>query len=84
MFEVFTANAIKVDKHAKQGTCFLQGSTYLFEVLSWKTILSQPYVGVVGMSKGRQILLLGILVQRLHHNSKKFWTNYQVLSFFGG
>ena len=29
-----------------------QGSTYLFEVLSWKLILSQPYVGVVGMSEG--------------------------------
>ena len=32
--------------------CFvinLQGSTYLFKVLSWKFILSQPYVGRVKM-----------------------------------
>ena len=32
------------------------------------------------MSKGLQILPLGILFQRLHH-SIKFWTKNQVLSF---
>ena len=36
---------------------------------------------VGGMSEGLQILLLGILFQRLHHNNTKFWTKNQVLSF---
>ena len=38
-------------------------------------------LGVGGMSKGFQILLLGILLQQLHHNNTKFWTKNQVLSF---
>ena len=33
------------------------------------------------MSEGLQILLFGILFQRLHHNNTKFWTKNQVLSF---
>ena len=33
------------------------------------------------MSEGLQILLLGILFQRLHHNNTKCWTKNQVLSF---
>ena len=39
------------------------------------------HLGVGGMSKGLQILLLGILFQVLHHNNTKFWTKNQVLSF---
>ena len=38
-------------------------------------------VGVRVMSKGLQILLLGILFQRLHHNNTEFWTKNQVLLF---
>ena len=33
----------------------IQGSTYLFEVLSWKFIFSQPYVGWVKMKTAQQI-----------------------------
>ena len=38
-------------------------------------------LGVGGMIEGLQILLLGILFQRLHHSNTKFWTKNQVLSF---
>ena len=33
------------------------------------------------MSEGLQILLLGILFQRLHQNNTKVWTKNQGLSF---
>ena len=33
------------------------------------------------MSEDLQILLLGILFQRLHHNNTKYWTKKQVLQF---
>ena len=38
-------------------------------------------IRVGGMNEGLQILLLGILFQRLHKNNTKFWTKNQVLSF---
>ena len=33
------------------------------------------------MSEDLQILLLGILFQRLHHSNTKYWTKKQVLQF---
>ena len=36
-------------------------------------------VGVGGKNEGLQILSLGILLQRLHHNNTKFCTKNQVL-----
>ena len=38
-------------------------------------------IGVGGVSEGPQILLLGILFQRLHHNNTNVWTKNQDLSF---
>ena len=38
--------------------------------------------GVGGMNEGLQILLLGILFQRLHHSNTKVCTKYQLLSFW--
>ena len=38
-------------------------------------------VGVGGKNEGLQILSLGILLQRLHHNNTKFCTKNKVLSF---
>ena len=44
-----------------------------------KLLLEYLKLGVGGMSKGLQILLLGILFERLYHNNTKFWTKKQVL-----
>ena len=38
-------------------------------------------LGVRGLSEGLQVLLLGILFQRLHLINPKFWTKNQVLLF---
>ena len=39
---------------------------------------------VEGMSEGLQILLVGILFQRLHNNNTKFWTKKLSFIIFEG
>ena len=46
-----------------------------------KLLVMLLVIGVGGMNEGLQILLLGILFQRLHHKNTEFGTKNQVLSF---
>ena len=46
-----------------------------------KLLVMLLVIGVGGMNEGLQILLLGILFQRLHHKNTEFGTKNQVLLF---
>ena len=55
-------------------------SSYTFFICY--TFLNALQIGVGGMNEGLQILLLGILFQRLHHNNTKFCTKAKFYHFW--